>query len=77
MQQTTQSKSNKNKAALDEEIEAQMKQLQSNMYSLKGHVDVGNVEVAQQEGNQKNSQFLKFSIRSAQKSRKELDKNRE
>jgi len=49
--QATQSKpqQNKNKAALDEEIEAQMKQLQSNMYSLKGHVDSGNVEVAQQE----------------------------
>ena len=67
MQQTTQSKSNKNKAALDEEIEAQMKQLQSNMYTLKGHVDVGNVEVAQQEGIHLSPPLIKTSARSTEK----------
>ena len=52
MQKTTQvqSKAQNNKAALDQEIEEQLKQLQGNMYALKNDVDVGNVELSQQTG---------------------------
>lgn len=43
-------KSSENKTAIDQELEEQYKALQSNLYALKGHVDVGNVELLQQEG---------------------------
>jgi len=51
MQSTQLQSKAQNKAALDQELEEQLKQLQGNMYALKSDVDVGNVELAQQTGN--------------------------